>query len=348
MSENRTVAVGTLNGVFLAARFNADGTVDSSFNQFRGPLVLDLGGADDEAFAVAVQPDGNLVVAGRGNGDFTVVRLSADGVPDGATRFIDINGVDTARAVALQSTGMIVVAGDSVGSTNGEVRRLNADLTVDPTYAASVDGGGTETLRGIAVYPAGSAGADKVVVVGGTDATNGGDIAAVGAGTTAAGVAEMPSTGRLVVVGANNGATDSFAARLFGRTELPTQLAVGGSTNGVVQAYGTSNATGYNTTPLTTLTPVGGVAVNTAVADVNADGVPDLISGVTSSGDRVVVQDGRVVGTWKRTVTRSQLRVTVSLFKGRVDDLGAPARRSLDQAVAAFGRYTGRTATLEG
>ena len=89
-----------------------------------GSKVIDLGG-DDAAFAVARQPDGKLVVAGRRtlarSSQFAVLRLLTDGTLDTSfgtggtviTEFPDGRSAD-ARALALQADGKIVVVGFSV------------------------------------------------------------------------------------------------------------------------------------------------------------------------------------------------------------------------------------------
>jgi hypothetical protein len=82
-------------------------------------------------------------------------------------------------------------------------------------------------------------------------------------------------------------------ARIVTSLELPAKLAVGGNTNAAVPVFGTTATGTYNnTTPLATVTPIAGTAVNTVLADVNGDGVPDLIAGANAGSDRVVVLSG--------------------------------------------------------
>jgi uncharacterized delta-60 repeat protein len=51
--------------LFAVARYLSDGRLDRTFSG-DGRASVDFGFGDDEAFAVAVQPDGRLVVAGGG------------------------------------------------------------------------------------------------------------------------------------------------------------------------------------------------------------------------------------------------------------------------------------------
>jgi uncharacterized delta-60 repeat protein len=104
---------------FALARYNPDGTLDSSFGR-AGKVLTDFG-PDAEAHAVALQPDGRIVVAGmRSDGmraeGFALARYTANGALDpsfgsGGKVLTDF-GVDAAAtALALQPDGRIVVAG---------------------------------------------------------------------------------------------------------------------------------------------------------------------------------------------------------------------------------------------
>jgi uncharacterized delta-60 repeat protein len=119
------------------ARFNADGTRDTTFGT-NGVVTLDLSAGElvgtgyvaDSAWGLAMYPDGRLVVTGaqkRMGGtdtDFAVVRLSADGVRDAA---FGTNGVHarrqqphaTPRTATMLPDGSIVMAGYM---TDGGVR----------------------------------------------------------------------------------------------------------------------------------------------------------------------------------------------------------------------------------
>lgn len=132
---------------FMVIRLLGDGTLDESFSgngyafanfALPGPLVRSV----DEAYAVALQPDGGIVVAGRAERavddfDVAVARFLADGTRDdsfgsnGRVAFgIDDDGAtfDEATAVAIQTDGRIVVAGTSA---TGDSRMLVARLTAD-------------------------------------------------------------------------------------------------------------------------------------------------------------------------------------------------------------------------
>ncbi|MFD8147058.1 calcium-binding protein [Streptomyces sp. NPDC059708] len=133
------------------ARYNPDGSLDPTFNgdgDDDGRIQTDLRGGDDAAEAVAVQPDGKLVVAGYSsepdsNGSFTVARFNPDGSldtsfdGDGFT-FTDFGttGPQGAYGVVIQPGGAIVAAGES--GTGVAVARYNAsDGSLDTSFGGT-------------------------------------------------------------------------------------------------------------------------------------------------------------------------------------------------------------------
>ena len=87
-ADGKIVTVGsTSDGEhtnYALARFNPDGSLDSSFAS-AGKLTTSFSGTvDTAATAVAVQPDGKVVVAGVFQDDFTLTRYTANGNLDGA------------------------------------------------------------------------------------------------------------------------------------------------------------------------------------------------------------------------------------------------------------------------
>jgi uncharacterized delta-60 repeat protein len=63
---------------FTLARYNQDGKLDATFNQ-TGIVTTDIGTKPSEAFSIAIQPDGKLVVAGfTYDFDFVLARYLGD------------------------------------------------------------------------------------------------------------------------------------------------------------------------------------------------------------------------------------------------------------------------------
>ncbi|MGE7388404.1 calcium-binding protein [Streptomyces sp. NPDC004126] len=165
---------------FALARYNPDGSLDTTFNgdgDNDGRIQTDLRGGDDVADAVAVQPDGKLVVAGYSAepdtaGSFTVARFNPDGSLDtafgtGGFAVTDFGtgGAQEAYGVVIQPGGAIVAAGES--GTDVAVARYNA---ADGSLDTSFDGDGKVTTA----FAGGAAGArdvtiqsdDKIVIAG--------------------------------------------------------------------------------------------------------------------------------------------------------------------------------------
>jgi uncharacterized delta-60 repeat protein len=154
----------------------AAGSVDSSFG---GGVQTTPVGYEDYANAVAVQPDGKVVVAGASSsnaGTFvTLVRYGRDGGLDpsfgNGGKLVTPVGADddAALAVAVQADGRIVVAGSTAQAATGHdflVLRYLADGTLDPSFGAGGKvitsfGSDTDRAMAVAIQP------DGKIVVGG-------------------------------------------------------------------------------------------------------------------------------------------------------------------------------------
>jgi uncharacterized delta-60 repeat protein len=124
------------------ARFNADGTLDNTFDG-DGVLVFDFGLAPnvwEYPHTVAVQPDGKIIIGGVANQDLALVRLNNDGsfdnTFDGDGKVTThIAGVDEIYSIVLQNDGKIVAAGSSSGGTQDMVvARYLSNGTLDNTF----------------------------------------------------------------------------------------------------------------------------------------------------------------------------------------------------------------------
>lgn len=138
-------AVEETSGGFALARLNTDGTPDATFGH-NGQLTTRVLGNNDEAYAVKLQPDGKIVVAGTayaGTGttyEFALVRYHTDGTLDasfgaGGKVTTDFGGDDVARAVLLQPDGKIVAVGFKINELFA-LARYNTDGSLDATFGA--------------------------------------------------------------------------------------------------------------------------------------------------------------------------------------------------------------------
>lgn len=164
-ADGKTVVAGTTaisTGTVVAlVRYQRDGAIDPSFG-IGGKVTLQVGARGDSARAIAIQPDGKIVVAGwtdstGTDSNFLVLRFRADGTldpsfADGGKFVLPIGtGTDRAHAVAIQDDGKIVVGGESLTATNTTGRdfaliRLRADGTLDPQFG---NGGKVVTPMGL-------------------------------------------------------------------------------------------------------------------------------------------------------------------------------------------------------
>jgi uncharacterized delta-60 repeat protein len=180
-----------------------DATVplDTAFGD-AGSVTVDFFGQDDVPGAIAVQPDGKIVVAGRAKRAgsdqvvMALVRLNADGaVDDGfgdhGKVVAEFGAAADAHAIAIDAQARIVVAGIGAGETAAAgqdfaVARFNADGSPDATFGGdgkvAVPLGGTDSAGDVVIQPDG-----KILLAGASAGTGGtavgerGDLAAAGA-----------------------------------------------------------------------------------------------------------------------------------------------------------------------
>jgi uncharacterized delta-60 repeat protein len=169
--DGAIVMVGGTFVDFVMARFLADGTLDPGFGD-GGMVTTDIQpDLQEEALAVALAPDGGIVVAGYSGFDATMAlaRYLPDGSldPSFGTDGI-VAGMTPGRlyAVAVQPDGRIVVAGGRDipdGTTDFSdllVARFGVDGALDTSFGeagvvvADVDGA-TNTLRELVILPDG-------------------------------------------------------------------------------------------------------------------------------------------------------------------------------------------------
>lgn len=144
--------VGPAGTEFLVARFNMDGSLDTSFSN-DGYDFFNFG-TYDRAYAVLIQPnDQKIVVAGEARNsstDFGLVRYNTDGSRD--TNFGSSGSVttdfgghsDSPRSLGIQPDGKIVAIGYSSQANNHiAIARYDANGVLDATFGS---GGKVTTL----------------------------------------------------------------------------------------------------------------------------------------------------------------------------------------------------------
>ncbi|MBA3649944.1 MAG: hypothetical protein H0W66_00315 [Chthoniobacterales bacterium] len=152
-TDGKIIAAGSSDTFFALARYNADGSLDSSFGEFGDGRVRTAvsGGGAAQINGIALQSDGKIVVAGRAGDqaahtlDFAILRYNADGTLDtsfgtgGGTNVDFFAGNDAAFALVIQANGKIVAGGSAsrgdASSPDFALVRLNANGSLDNTFS---------------------------------------------------------------------------------------------------------------------------------------------------------------------------------------------------------------------
>src|SRR6266508_2029957 len=158
---------------FALARYNIDGTLDTTFGS-GGKVATDFLGFDDSVLAIAIQPDNKIIAAGYAidgfNFESAVARYLSNGSLDttfGNGGKVTASSVNMATAGAVQADGKIVIAGWGTGpgaDYDFIVLRYNSNGTLDNSFG---NGGkvtihiGNDFAQGMVIQPDG-----KIVVAG--------------------------------------------------------------------------------------------------------------------------------------------------------------------------------------
>jgi uncharacterized delta-60 repeat protein len=300
------------NQDFAVARYNPDGTLDSTFGQ-DGRTTVDFGPSADIGWSVALAPNGKIVLAGYaqrsdGTSDFAVAVLNGDGSPDEnfgprGRRLVDLQSLDLGRSVAVANDKIIVVGSSAATSWDMAIARLNFDGTLDPSFNGTgtklIDFGDTYDLGwGVAIQADGKIAVSGRIQQTGTSgdflvvrlnpdgsfdpAFNGTGKATVHFGSNEEGFGIALQAEKLVVVGQTfqSGTGQDFAvARLNADGTLDSTFGTGGMTTidfGSPSDTGLSLAVqGDKILAVGSSQQAGGSGWDFAVARLNADGTLD-------------------------------------------------------------------------
>ena len=171
--DGKILVAGNLSPSYtgqIVARFNGDGTLDTTFAGGGGIVPIGFSGTSSGSPQLALQPDGRILVACN-DGSYAVglARLNADGSFDttfgeaGTGRVSTaVGGTPEVWTVELQPEGKVLVGGERFASgrlSDFLLTRFTADGRLDPTF----DGDGIVTtafadeaaIEGLAVLPDG-------------------------------------------------------------------------------------------------------------------------------------------------------------------------------------------------
>ena len=280
---------------FAVVRYNADGTLDISFNG-TGKLITDIGGSYDSGESVAVQADGKIVVVGSSrilsNYNFAVVRYNTDGSLDtsfnGTGKLETDIGRDVGTSVIVQADSKIVVAGEifAGGSVGFAVVRYNSDGSLDTSFngtgmlVTNIGSGSHDSGASITVQ------ADGKIVVAGSSSNSGyvsGEFAVVRYNSDGSLDTSFNGTGKLITdIGSDS-------------TDHGRSVTVQADGKIVVAGYSDSSSSGHGSEDFAVVRYNSDGSLDTSF---NGTGklVTDIASGSTDYGHSITVQvDGKIV-----------------------------------------------------
>ncbi|PYE51073.1 hypothetical protein [Deinococcus yavapaiensis] len=300
---------------FAVARLDREGNLDTTFGA-GGKTQVNFGSGNDQAYAVALQSDGKILVAGFASAgsarDFAVARLEPDGRLDtsfgqgGKVTVAVSTAEDRAYAVLVQSDGRIVVGGTSDSRSASGLDFALVRLLASGQLDTSFGQGGKVTTA-----VANGSVTDAVYAL----AEQGGGIVAVG-GEADFMIARYTSAGALDTAFSSDGKITGLFGSNIGRARDVEVVTVNGEERLVL---------------------VGNAANNTAAARLKTDGTLDAAFGDPGTSGRkvlavspndwdeataVAVQaDGKLVlGGWANdATTTANLCVLRLLPNGQVD-----------------------------
>jgi uncharacterized delta-60 repeat protein len=330
-------APGTGGDDMAVSRLTPSGAPDPAFGS-GGKATIDFTGGDDKALAVALQPDGKIIVAGQTTGglggeQFAVARLTSVGALDptfgsGGETTVDFGGSQEGATGALVTpSGQIILTGFANPGATGldfAAARLNANGSLDTTFGSAgkttVDFGGDDDGEAATLTPDG-----HILIAGSTTASGGGDVAVTqlnpdgsldttfgtrGTATVDFGGSDLASSilrdsaGRIVVAGqtsAGTGGGDFAVARLTAAGALDPSFGTAGKT--LVDFSGIDRAFAAALAPDGGVVVVGGSNITGAgtyaVARLTAAGALDS---AFASGGKATVDFGDGQGDVARAV----------------------------------------------
>jgi len=299
------------NNDFALVRHNTDGTLDTTFNT-TGKVATGIG-SDDRIYSVALQSDGKIVATGYSDGAFATARYNTNGTLD--TTF-DTDGIVTtavgggasARGLAIQSDGKIVVGGTGSSGTRIGLVRYNANGSLDTAFGTN---GIVSSLLG-SVQSGGQSivlQADGKIVVGGYDSDVDNNFT----------VARYTTAGALDTTFNSTG----FNTISFGSySEYVRSIAL--QSDGKIVAAGYTYIDGASTANIAIVRLTTGGVLDTTFS---GDGMQTTVIGTSSSGLGLgLTTEGKpVVVGWTLTGTNYDFALVRFKSDGSLDDLSGYA-----------------------
>jgi uncharacterized delta-60 repeat protein len=284
------------NTQFALVRYNSNGTLDTTFGGGTGKVTTSLNAYASPGFAMALQRDGKMLVAGEimlpstSKAHFAVVRYNTNGTIDtsfgtGGTTTIAMSatGNESARSVIVQADGKIVLAGYANRGSGDDIAlaRLTAAGALDTTFGVggkvftSLSGASTyaDQAYAVAQQPDG-----KLVVTGWAAFDQ--------YGNQGLAVVRYTSTGALDTSFNGSG----YRIHSLGSTEMKA-YSVAVLPTGQILTAGTYKSNGYSRFVVARFTGAG--AMDTAFGNGLGYVTTPILNAVTEAGDLAVSPNGK-------------------------------------------------------
>jgi uncharacterized delta-60 repeat protein len=147
-ADGKILIAGTLNGQWYLQRLDRNGSLDNNFASNGTYRLAEDNGRDDRIYAIQIQADGKILIAGNLDDQWCVQRLNRDGSLDnnfainGTYTPEELDGqeldeeADEIHAMQVQPDGKILIAGDV--DSGQYLQRLHADGSLDDDFTRNV------------------------------------------------------------------------------------------------------------------------------------------------------------------------------------------------------------------
>ncbi len=281
-SDGKIVAAGQTtiggNGEFVLARFNTNGTLDTSFGTNGIVTTQPSGATGGVIYSIAIQSNGQIVAGGAvtisGTNEFALARYNTNGSLD--TNF-GTNGIVTMQpgatgssvifSIAMQSNGQIVAAGQATigGGPAFALARYNTNGTLDTSFgtngvvAMQISGSNYSQINSIAIQSNGQ------IIAGGFAIIGGNEFFVLARYNTNGTLDTSFGTNGIVTMqpgGATGGVINSIAIQSNGQIVAGGQATISGANEFVLARYNSNGSldNSFGTNGIVTTTPGGSSA----------------------------------------------------------------------------------------
>jgi uncharacterized delta-60 repeat protein len=174
-APKETFVMGNAN-VTLYAKWGGPGMIDNTFNNGGA-------GSNGDVYAMALQSDGKIIIAGsftkyNGITRNKIARLNSDGTLDysfdpgnsiGTDKILDEDEELMIAAVAIQSDGKIIIAGNFTsfnGTSRNKIARLNFNGALDMTFNPGTGASGEDDVISCVAIQNDGSGSRKIIAGG--------------------------------------------------------------------------------------------------------------------------------------------------------------------------------------